>query len=158
MDLKLANKKMDLKIEKIQTIICARFVLHNFCERQDSVYINEGQVKTQLELLKANETQFKKLADQYFSALRVREKLFAKHERTALRKIFDYLHFTALVLYKSCIVKRFLRNTFFISNRFVSNWFSEVKVLNKFKTESSCVKQQQKSIVGNLCIIASKHL
>ena len=46
MDLKLAKKKMDLKIEKIQTIIYARFVLHNFCERQHSVYINEGQVKT----------------------------------------------------------------------------------------------------------------
>ena len=36
-------------------------MLHNFCER-NSVYINEKQVKTQLELLRADGTQFKNLA------------------------------------------------------------------------------------------------
>ena len=59
------NKKMDFKLEKIPTIIYACFVLHNFCE-QHSVYINEEQVKTQLELLKTNETKFKILADPIF--------------------------------------------------------------------------------------------
>ena len=42
-------KKMDFKLEKIPTVIYACFALHNFCERQ-SIYINEEQVKTQLEL------------------------------------------------------------------------------------------------------------
>ena len=45
------TKKMDFKLEKIPTIIYACFVLHNFCEGH-IVYINEEQVKTQLELLK----------------------------------------------------------------------------------------------------------
>ena len=57
---------MDFKLEKIPTIIYACFVLHNFCERH-SVYISEEQVKTQLELLKTNETQFKNLVDPIFS-------------------------------------------------------------------------------------------
>ena len=43
-------------------------MLHNVCERH-SVYINEEQVKTQLELLKTNETQFKNLADPIFSCI-----------------------------------------------------------------------------------------
>ena len=62
------NKKMDFKLEKIPTIIYACFVLHNFCKRH-SVYIIEEQVKTQLELLKTNETQFKNLADPIFSSI-----------------------------------------------------------------------------------------
>ena len=59
---------MDFKLEKISTIIYASFVLHNVCE-QHSVYINEEQVKTQLQLLKTNETQFKNLADPIFSCI-----------------------------------------------------------------------------------------
>ena len=62
------TKKMDFKLEKISTIIYASFVLHNFCERH-SVYINEEQVKTQLELLKTNENQLKNLADPIFSCI-----------------------------------------------------------------------------------------
>ena len=72
------NKKMDFKLEKIPTIIYACFVLHNFCE-QHSVYINKEQVKTQLELLKTNETQFKNLADPIFSCVEGERKLFGKH-------------------------------------------------------------------------------
>ena len=56
---------MAFKLEKIPTMIYPCFVLHNFCERH-SVYINEEQVKTQLELLNTNETQFKNLADTIF--------------------------------------------------------------------------------------------
>ena len=52
------TRQMDPKLVKIPTLIDASFVLHNFCERH-SAYINGEQVKTQLELLKANETQFK---------------------------------------------------------------------------------------------------
>ena len=59
---------MDFKLETIPTIIYACFVLHNFCKRH-SVYIIEEQVKTQLELLKTNETQFKNLADPIFSSI-----------------------------------------------------------------------------------------
>ena len=52
------TKQMDSSLAKTPTLIYACFVLHNFCERH-SAYINEEQVKTQLALLKANETQFK---------------------------------------------------------------------------------------------------
>ena len=77
------NKKMDFKLEKIPTIIYACFVLHNFCE-QHSVYINKEQVKTQLELLKTNETQFKNLADPIFSCV--------EGEREVIRKaLTDYI-------------------------------------------------------------------
>ena len=78
-----ANKKMNFKIEKIPTVIYACFVLHNFCERH-SVYINEEQVKTHLELLKTNETQFKKSADPIFSCI--------EDEGEVIRKGFtDYI-------------------------------------------------------------------
>ena len=52
-------------------------MLHNFCERH-SVYINEEQVKTQLELLKTNETQFKNLADPIFSCVEGEGKVIQK--------------------------------------------------------------------------------
>ena len=71
------TKKMDFKLEKIPTITYACFVLHNFCERR-SVYINEEQVKTQLEVLKTNETQFKNLADPIFSCIEVEGKVIRK--------------------------------------------------------------------------------
>ena len=59
-------------------------MLHNFCERH-SVYINEEQVKTQLELLKTNETQFKNLADPIFSCV--------EGEREVIRKaLTDYIN------------------------------------------------------------------
>ena len=50
----------------------------HFCERH-SVYINEEQVKTQLDQLKTNKTQFKNLADPLFSAVEGGKKLFGKH-------------------------------------------------------------------------------
>ena len=68
---------MDFKLEKIPDIIYACFVLHNFCERY-SVSINEEQVKTQLELLKTNKTQFKNLADPIFSYVEGEEEVIRK--------------------------------------------------------------------------------
>ena len=74
---------MDFKLEKIPTIIYACSVLHNFCERH-SVYINKEQVKTQLELLKTNETQFKNLADPIFFCVKVEGEVIRK-------KLNDYI-------------------------------------------------------------------
>ena len=68
---------MDFKLEKIPDIIYACLVLHNFCERY-SVSINEEQVKTQLELLKTNKTQFKNLADPIFSYVEGEEEVIRK--------------------------------------------------------------------------------
>ena len=68
---------MDFNLEKIPDIIYACFVLHNFCERY-SVSINEEQVKTQLELLKTNKTQFKNLADPIFSYVEGEEEVIRK--------------------------------------------------------------------------------
>ena len=71
------KKKIDFKLEKIPDIIYVRFVLHNFCERF-SVSINEEQVKTQLELLKTNKTQFKNLSDPIFSYVEGEEEVIRK--------------------------------------------------------------------------------
>ena len=49
----------------------------HFCERH-SVYINEEQVKTQLDQLKTNKTQFKNLADPLFSAVEGEEDVIRK--------------------------------------------------------------------------------
>ena len=70
-------KKIDFKLEKIPAIIYGSFVLYNFCERH-GVYINQEQVKTQLELLKTNENQFKNLADPLFSCVEVEGEIIPK--------------------------------------------------------------------------------
>ena len=88
---------MDFKLKKIPTIIYACFVLHNFCERHN-IYINEEQVKTQMELLKANETQSKNLPELILSRAESEGEVIRKAIMTTLRKTFKYLHFTALVL------------------------------------------------------------
>ena len=49
-------KKIDFKLDKIPTIIHACFILHNFCERHN-VYVDEDQVKIQIELSKQNENK-----------------------------------------------------------------------------------------------------
>ena len=148
---------MDFKLEKFPDIIYACFVLHNFCEWY-SVYINEEQVKTQTELLKTNKTQFKNLADPIFSYVEGEKEVFWKTLTDYIKENIKHLLFTALVLHRSCILKRFLHTHLFISNRFVGNWSSEVKVLSTFRNRSSCMKQQQKSVVVNVCNIASKSL
>ena len=66
-----------LELEKTPTIIHACFMLHNFCE-QHSVYINEKQVKTQLELLWADDTQFKNLAHPIFYCVEGEEEVIWK--------------------------------------------------------------------------------
>ena len=52
------KKKMDFKLEKIPFIICACFVLFNFCEWYN-VCNNKERVKTQLELLRTSELNSK---------------------------------------------------------------------------------------------------
>ena len=72
------TKEMDFRLENIPTIIYTCFALHNFCERS-SVYINEEQEKTQMELLKPNEAQFKNLADPIFSCVEGEGEVILQH-------------------------------------------------------------------------------
>ena len=65
---RILTKKLDLKLETIPTVIYACFILHNFCERHNS-YIDEDQVKIQLDLLRKNEKTFKNLPDPNFSCI-----------------------------------------------------------------------------------------
>ena len=58
------TKKMDFKLDKIPKIIHACFILHNFCERHN-VYVDEEQVKIQIELSK--EKEHKNVPDPIFS-------------------------------------------------------------------------------------------
>ena len=62
----ILTRKMDMKLEKIPTIIYACFVLHNYCEHHKS-YVDNEQVKTQMKLMKKNEEQYKNLPDPLFS-------------------------------------------------------------------------------------------
>ena len=52
----ILTKKIDFKVTKIPQIIHACFILHNFCERQN-VFVDDEQVKIQMELSKRNENQ-----------------------------------------------------------------------------------------------------
>ncbi len=60
------TKKVDLKLESVPTVVYACFVLHNFCERNQS-YVDEDQVKSQIELNKRNENQNKDMLDPIYS-------------------------------------------------------------------------------------------
>ena len=72
------TKKMNFKLEKKQTMIYGCFALHNFCKRRHSVYINKEQVRTQLGLLKTNETQLKNLSYLIFSCVEGEVEVFSK--------------------------------------------------------------------------------
>lgn len=52
----ILTRKMDLKIESIPVVVYACFVLHNFCEKNNS-YIDEEMVQSQLNLIRQNEIQ-----------------------------------------------------------------------------------------------------
>ncbi|XP_047137567.1 uncharacterized protein LOC101235978 [Hydra vulgaris] len=65
---KILTKKMDLKLEKIPTVIYACFILHNFCERH-SICIDEELVKIQVEVINENEKNFRNLPDPIFSCI-----------------------------------------------------------------------------------------
>jgi hypothetical protein len=61
------TKKVDLKLESVPTVIYACFVLHNFCEKNKS-YVDEDQVRLQIELIKRNENRNKDMLDPIFSS------------------------------------------------------------------------------------------
>ena len=60
------TKKVDLKLESVLVVVYACFVLHNFCEKNKS-YVDEDQVKSQIELNKRNENQNKDMLDPIYS-------------------------------------------------------------------------------------------
>ena len=62
----ILTKKIDIKLDNIPTLVYACFILHNFCERH-SIYVDEEQVKVQMELMERNEKSFKNLPDPIFS-------------------------------------------------------------------------------------------
>ena len=62
----ILTRKMDMKLEKIPTIIYACFVLHNYCEL-NSCYVDSEQVKLQIEILKRNENENTNHPDPVFS-------------------------------------------------------------------------------------------
>ena len=54
----ILTRKMDLKLEILPTVIYACFILHNYCEK-NKLYIDEKVVKSQIEILKNNEENYK---------------------------------------------------------------------------------------------------
>ncbi len=62
----ISHKKVDLKLESVLTVVYACFGLHNFCETNQS-YVDEDQVKSQIELNKRNENQNKDMLDPIYS-------------------------------------------------------------------------------------------
>ena len=57
---------MDLKLEILPAVIYACFILHNYCEK-NKLYIDEEVVKSQIEILKKNEENYKNVPDPIFS-------------------------------------------------------------------------------------------
>ena len=62
----ILKRKMDLKLEILPTVIYACFILHNYCEK-NKLYNDEEVVKSQLEILKKNEKNYKNVPDPIFS-------------------------------------------------------------------------------------------
>ena len=62
----ILTRKMDLKLEILPTIIDVCFILHNYCEKS-KVYIDDEVVKSQIEILKKNEENYKNVPDPVFS-------------------------------------------------------------------------------------------
>ena len=56
---------MDLKLEILPTIIDVCFILHNYSEKS-KVYIDDEVVKSQIEILKKNEENYKNVPDPIF--------------------------------------------------------------------------------------------
>ena len=57
---------MDLKIETIPIVVYACFVLHNFCEKNNS-YIDEDLVHHQMNIIRQNEAQHRNIPDPVYS-------------------------------------------------------------------------------------------
>ena len=60
------TRKVDLKLESVPIVVFACFVLHNYCERNNS-YIDESQIRAQLEIGKENENKNQSNPDPFFS-------------------------------------------------------------------------------------------
>ena len=56
---------MDLKLEILPTVIYACFILHNYCEK-NKLYIDLEVVKSQREILKKNEKNYKNVPEPIF--------------------------------------------------------------------------------------------
>ena len=61
----ILTRKMDLKLEILPTIIYACFILHNYREKS-KLYINVEVVKSQIEILKKNQENYKNVPDPIF--------------------------------------------------------------------------------------------
>eukprot|EP00794_Sanderia_malayensis_P020819 gene20819-biopygen15353 len=62
----ILTRKVDLKLESIPIVIYACFVLHNYCERNNT-YIDEFQVRGQLDIGKQNEIKNQNNPDPIYS-------------------------------------------------------------------------------------------
>ena len=63
---RILTKKIDFKLEKVPVIIYSCFVLHNFCE-ENNMAIDHDVVCNQIEIMKANEREFKNIPDPIYS-------------------------------------------------------------------------------------------
>ncbi len=62
----ILTRNMDLKLHNIPVVIYAGFVLHKYCE-QHNIYVDEKQVKVQMELMKQNKEAHKHSPDPIYS-------------------------------------------------------------------------------------------
>ena len=62
----ILTRKMNMKLEKVPTIVYACFVLHNYCELK-SCYVDSEQVTVQMELMKKNEFENKNTPNPIYS-------------------------------------------------------------------------------------------
>ena len=62
----ILTRKIDLKLESVPVLVYAFFVLHNYCERNNS-YIDESQVRIQLDISKQNEIKNQNNPDPIYS-------------------------------------------------------------------------------------------
>ncbi len=70
----LLNKKLDLSLSIIPTVVYACFLLHNLCERNQT-YINEEILKKQIQIATAADKEI--LPDHIFVTM-MKEKLYKK--------------------------------------------------------------------------------
>ena len=59
--------KIDFKLETLPTAIYACFILHNYCEKSKFYIDDEEVVKSQIEILKKNEENYKNVSHPMFS-------------------------------------------------------------------------------------------
>ena len=62
----IPTRKMDLKLESIPVVVYACFILHNFCEKNNS-FLDETLVTAQIDIAKLNQEKCKNLLDPVYS-------------------------------------------------------------------------------------------